>query len=57
MIYEQTFNMSFYQKMEINQYKTDLTSAIQGSPRENLHQELGLETSQQQLWYRKHCYF
>ena len=49
MIYEQTFNMSFYQKTEINQYKVELTSAIQGSPRENLHQELGLETSQQQL--------
>ena len=48
MIYDQTFNMSFQQKMETIQYNAALaiTGAIRGSSREKLYQELGLETLQ-----------
>ena len=49
IIYDQTFNMLFQQKMETIQYNAALaiTGAIRGSSRERLHQELGLETLQQ----------
>ena len=59
MIYDQTFNISFQQKMETIQYNGALaiTSAIRGSSREKLYQELGLETLQQRRWYRKLCCF
>ena len=59
MIYDQTFNMSFQQKMETIQYNAALaiTGAIRGSSREKLYQELGLETLQQRRWYRKLCCF
>ena len=60
MIYDQTFNMSFQQKMETIQYNAALaiTGAIRGSSKEKLHQELGLETLQQQRWYRKiRCFY
>ena len=55
MIYDQTFNMLFQQKMETIQYNAAL--AIRGSSREKLYQELGLETLQQSRWYRKLCCF
>ena len=57
MIYDQTFNMSFQQKMESIQYNAALaiTGAIIGSSREKLYQELGLKTLQQRRWYRKLC--
>ena len=47
MIYDQTFNMSFQQKMETIQYNAALaiTSTIRGSSKEKLYQELGLETN------------
>ena len=59
VIYDQNFNMSFQQKMETIQYNAALaiTGAIRGSSREKLYQELGLETLQQQRWYRKLCRF
>ena len=49
MIYDQTFNMLFQQKVETIQYNAALaiTGAIRGSSREKLYQELGLETLQQ----------
>ena len=49
VIYDQTFNLSFQQKMETIQYNPALAiaSAIRGSAREKLYQELGLETLQQ----------
>ena len=49
MIYDQTFNLSFQQKMETIQYNAALAiaSAIRGSAREKLCQELSLETLQQ----------
>ena len=48
MIYDQTFNMSFHQKMETGQQNAALakTGALRGSSREKLYQELGLETIQ-----------
>ena len=48
MIYDQTFNMSFQQKMEIIQYNAALaiTGAIRGSSREKLYQELHMEALQ-----------
>ena len=59
MIYDQTFNMLFQQKVETIQYNAALaiTGAIRGSSREKLYQELGLETLQQRRWYRKLCCF
>ena len=59
MIYDQTFNMSFQQKMETIQYNAALaiTGAIRGSFREKQYQELGLETLQQRSWGRKFCCF
>ena len=59
MIYHQTFNMSFQQKMETIQYNAALalTDAIRGSSREKLYQELGLETLQELRWYRELCCF
>ena len=44
--YDQTYNESFYQKMESIQYNAALaiTSAIRGTSREKLYQELGLES-------------
>ena len=55
MIYDQTFNMSFQQKMETIQYNAALaiTGAIRHSSGEKLYQELGLKTLQQRRWYRK----
>ena len=44
--------MSFSEKLESVQYKAALTSAIQGS-RENLFQELGLESLKLRRWYRR----
>ena len=52
--------MSFQQKMETIQYNVALaiTGAIRGSSRKKLYQELGLETLQQQRWYRKlRCFY
>ena len=45
--------------METIQYNAALaiTVAIRGSSREELYQELSLETLQQRLWYRKLCCF
>ena len=52
MIYDQTFNMLFQQKMETIQYNAALaiTGTIRGFSTEKLYQELGLETLQQRRW-------
>ena len=49
MAYDETFNMSFQQKMETIQYNAAL--AIRGSSREKRYQQLGLATLQQRLCY------
>ena len=59
IIYDQTYNLSFHQKLESIQYNAALalTVAIRGSSREKLYQELGLESLQLRRWYRKLCCF
>ena len=59
VIYDQSYDNTFHQKMESIQYNAALAiiSAIRGSSREKLYQELGLESLQQHRWYRKLCYF
>ena len=59
VIYDQSFNNTFHQKMESIQYIAALaiTGAIRGSSKEKLYQELGFESLQQRRWYRKLCYF
>ena len=59
VLYDQSYNNTFHQKMESVQYNATLaiTGAVRGSYRENFYQELGLESLQQRRWYRKICYF
>ena len=55
IIYDQPQNESFCEKLESVQYKAALaiTGAIQGSSREKLYQELGLESLKSRRWYRR----
>ena len=60
IIYDQAYNLSFYQKLESIQYNAALalTGAIRGSSGEKLYLELGLESLQVQRWYRKlYCFY
>ena len=53
IIYDQSQNEPFCEKLESVQYKAALaiTGAIQGSSREKLYQELGLESLKLRRWY------
>ena len=55
VIYDQTFNTSFHQRLESLQYNAALaiTGAIRGTSKEKLCNELGLESFQNRRWYRK----
>ena len=57
VIYNQVYNASFHRKLESIQYNIALiiTSAIQGTLKENPYQELGFQPLQQRRWYRKLC--
>ena len=59
IIYEESYNSSFHQKLESVQYKAGLaiTGAIKGTSKEKLYNELGLESLQNRRWYRKLCHF
>ena len=59
IIYGQTYNASFQQKVESIQYNASLviTGAIRGTSNEKLFKELGLESLQHSWWYRKLCCF
>ena len=59
IIYEQTFNSSFHEKIESIQYNASLaiTRAIRGTSREKIYNELGFESLHARQWYRKLCYF
>ena len=48
IIYDQAYNASFHQKLELLQYNTCLaiTGAIRDTSREKLYEELGLESHQ-----------
>ena len=55
VIYNKAFNESFHTKLESLQYDTTLTiiAVIRGSSFEEIQEELGLESLQYKLWYRK----
>ena len=59
VIYDQAYNVSFQQKVEIIQYNAavTITGAIRGTSKEKLFEELGLESLQHRRWYRKLCCF
>ena len=59
ILYDQTFNNSFHERLELIQYNVALAiaGAIRGSSREKVYQELGIESLQQRRWYRKLCLF
>ena len=53
ILYDQTFNNSFHEKLELIQYNAALaiTGTMRSSSREKFYQELGFESLQQQQWY------
>ena len=53
--YDQPQNESFCEKLESVQYKAALaiTGAIQGTSREKIYQELGLESLKSRRWYKR----
>ena len=59
IIYDQTYNDYFHQKIESIQYDAALAIAgvISGTSIEKLYQELGLESLSKRRWYKKLCYF
>ena len=61
IIYDQTFNESFHQRIESIQYNAAIaiTGAIKGTSSERFYQELGLESlrSRSRRWLRKLCLF
>ena len=59
IIYDQAYNTSFHQKLELLQYNACLaiTGAIRGTSREKLYEELGLESLQLGRWFRKLFFF
>ena len=59
IIYNQAYNVSFYQKIEPIQYNgaIAITRAIRGRSREKLYHELGFESLVSRRWYRKLCCF
>ena len=59
IIYDQTFNKSFRQKIESIQYNVaiEITGAIRGTSSKKLYQELGLESLRSRRWLRKLCFF
>ena len=59
IIYDQTFNESFHERVESIQYSAAIatTGAIRGTSSEKLYQELGLESLRSRRWFRKLCLF
>ena len=55
IIYDQSQNESFCEKLESVQYEAALsiTGAIQGTSREKIYQELGLESLKSRRWYKR----
>ena len=55
IIYDQSYNTSFHQRLESLQYNAALgtTGTIRGTSKENLYNELGLESLQNRRWYKK----
>ena len=68
ILYGQTYNVSFHEKLEYNAIQCNantikynaciaITGAIRGTSKENMYQELGLESLESRSWYRKLCFF
>ena len=59
IIYDQTFNESFHQRIESIQYNAAIaiTGSIRGTSSEMLYQELGFESLRSRRWLRKLCLF
>ena len=60
IIYDQAYNASFHQKLELLQYNACLaiTGAIRATSREKLYEELGLKSPQLRRWFRKlSCFY
>ena len=60
ILYDQGYKESLHQKLESIQYNAALaiTGARRGTSKEELYQELGLESLQKRCWYRKlYCFF
>ena len=59
ILFDQTSNSSFHEKLESVQYNAclALTGAIRGSSKEKIYQELGFESLRVRRWYRKLCLF
>ena len=57
LIYDQPQNESFCEKLESVQYKAALaiTGVIQGTSREKIYKELGLELLKNTRWYKRLC--
>ena len=55
IIYDQPQNNSFSEKLESIQYKaaSEITGAIQGTSRDKIYQELGLESLKSRKWYKR----
>ena len=55
IIYDQPHNESFCEKIEAVQYKAALSirGAIQGTSRDKIYQELGLESLKSRRWYKR----
>ena len=59
ILFDQTYNSSFHEKLESIQYNAclALTGAIRGSSKEKIYQELGFKSIHVRRWYRKLCFF
>ena len=59
VLFDQTYNSYFHEKLELIQYDAclALTGAIRGSSKEKIYQELGFESLRVRRWYRKLCLF
>ena len=59
ILYDQTDNSSFHEKLKSTQYNAclTLTGAIRGSSKEKIYQELGFKSLGVRGWYRKLCLF
>ena len=53
ILYEQTYNASFHQKLE----KIAITGTTRGTSKEKSYEELGLESLGSRRWVRKVCFF
>ena len=59
IIFDKPNNKSFKSRIESIQYKAcvAITGAIQGTSRERLYRELGLESLSDRCWFRKLTFF